>query len=275
MNMSRRPTIVATFMQKLLLVLLLCLPANALYVFTYPENHINGPENQSDDPIYHVGSTIDIQWKESQSNTVSIALWQAIPNTVGEFVCEPAAGLQSCDWTVKTARNLSVSDKFFFLMGAKGEDSYVAKSRQFIINGSSSNGTATTTQALPSISNVTLASSSPNGGLNPSTSGSGLSSGAKAGMGVGVGVGVLVIAGVAFILIILKRRRRQQSILETTEPNNGPVEAGNEGIFEAPGTMPEMTAELDHETRARLAGFKHKVVIDKSEGGPQELDASV
>lgn len=90
--MSRRPTLVSTFWQNLLLVLLLCLPANALYVFTYPENHIDGPENQSNDPVFQIGSTMNIQWKESQSSKVSIALWQAVPNTTGEVVCGKFTG---------------------------------------------------------------------------------------------------------------------------------------------------------------------------------------
>lgn len=90
--MSRRATIVSTFRQNVLLVLLLCLRVNALYVFTYPAPYNDIPENRADDPIYYIGSTLDIQWKESQSNKISIALWQAVPNGVGEYVCRKFLG---------------------------------------------------------------------------------------------------------------------------------------------------------------------------------------
>lgn len=85
----------------------------------------------------------------------------------------------------------------------------------------------------------------------------------------------MIIAGVAFI-IILKRRRRQNNVSqETPELSNGPVEAGYVGPFEAPGTMPEMTAELGHKAKAELAGFAPNVVIDKGDVEPQELYAPV
>lgn len=172
-------------------------------------------------------------------------------------------------------------------MYAQGNQNYVARSRQFILQRNSTSATATADESLPSVSDVTLSSStvdagsgssssssSPDAASNSSVSSSGLSTGAKAGVGVGVAVGVLAIAGVAFIFI--RRRRHQTKASEaTSEPTRRTVESGGTGIYEAPGTIPEMTAELDHEGGAKFAGFEPNVVKDRNEGGPQELYAPV
>lgn len=172
-------------------------------------------------------------------------------------------------------------------MYVQGNQNYVARSRQFILRRNSTNATATANGSLPSVSDVTLSSStvdagsssnssssSPDAASNSSGSSSGLSTGAKAGVGVGVVVAVAVIAGVAFIFI--RRRRRQPEVSEeTSQPTDRPIESGGAGIYEAPGTIPQMTAELDHEGGAKFAGFQPNDVIYKNEGEPQELYAPV
>lgn len=176
-------------------------------------------------------------------------------------------------------------------MYVKGSQTYVARSRQFILRKNSTDATATADNSLPSVSDVTLSSStadagsnsnssssssssSPDAASNSSASSSGLSSGAKAGVGVGVAVGVAVIAGVAFIFI-RRRRRQTRGSGETSHTAYGPVESGGAGIYEAPGTTPETTAELDHGAGAQFAGYNPNVARDKNEGGPQELYAPV
>lgn len=86
--MSQQPAIFSLW-RNILLFLLLCLPLNALFVFTNPPPFINGPENQSNDPAYNVESILKISWKGSQSaqsDKVSIDLRQAVPNSTAEWV---------------------------------------------------------------------------------------------------------------------------------------------------------------------------------------------
>ncbi|KAJ9270227.1 hypothetical protein DTO212C5_3721 [Paecilomyces variotii] len=253
--MSQQP---ATFSlwRNTLLVLLLCLPLNALFVFTNPPPFINGPENQSNDPAYNINSILEISWKGSQSvqsDKVSIDLWQAVPNSTAEWVFQNISGRQSYNWHVKTSKNLSLSDRFFFLMYVDGNENYVARSHQFIINDNSTNTTS---------SDETSSSTS-----------TGLSSGAKIGIGVGVGVGVPAIAGVA-LLFILRRRQRGQIKASGQEFKSTDGKPSVTEPFEAPGTKSEITAELGGETSGKRPLELAPNTVNKTTE-PQELEAPV
>lgn len=133
-------------------------------------------------------------------------------------------------------------------MYVDGNENYVARSHQFIINDNSTNTTS-------------------------SDETSGLSSGAKIGIGVGVGVGVPAIAGVA-LLFILRRRRRGQIKASRQEFESTDGKPAVTEPFEAPGTKSEITAELGGETSGKRPLELAPNTVNKTTE-PQELEAPV
>lgn len=131
----------------------------------------------------------------------------------------------SCDWTVVTTRDLSLSHMFLFNIYYDGESDVLAVSQTFnITDGSENSSTTSDSTSSTSATSPTSSATSPSATNTPSTAvtsaaagpaattdpdqSSGLSKGAK--VGVGIAVAVLALGGLAAGYFLYERRVKKQ-----------------------------------------------------------------
>lgn len=173
----------------------------------------------------------------------------------------------SCDWTVVTARDLSLSHLFLFNIYYDGELDALANSQTFNITDGSENSSITSTSsnfATGSTSSVTsaLATNTPTAAETSAAAGpiaskgadqsGGMSTGAK--VSIGIAVAVLALGGLAAGYFLYGRRvkKQQQGAASGLAPGRAPKPTEQKPAGSVAHHPQEMDSMYSHSMRHEL-----------------------